>query len=152
VGSCCCYLLYNVNVMAGQGRVVGSLAGWLAGWLAVWASTGLDKKVRRRKLTGRPHANAMPKQSKICASGLACRQGHGAPFHLPFLPPSCSLGSLRHLATPTPNPLQPIPDFPPLMTNNLIITTLSRRRTARGSSIFLFFNFVHVFKGRRIIG
>lgn len=88
--------------------LVGSLA-WLAGWQAVWTSTGLDKKVRRRKLSGRPHANAMPKQSKS-AFGIACRQSHGAFFLLLSLPPL--LARLARFATTTRNPLQPLLNFP----------------------------------------
>jgi hypothetical protein len=126
--ACVCgfLLLFYCNVMAGQ----GTQAGWLAGWLAVWASTGLDKKVRRRKLTERPHANCHAKAVKICASGPCLQaRSRGPPsffpsfqFH-PFL--------LAWLASPHQPPThyslsQTFLGLGPPMTNNLRIPTLSR--------------------------
>jgi hypothetical protein len=86
--------------------------------------------------------NAMPKQSKICASALACRQrsrGLPSPSFLPF---ACSL---RH-------PHQPATHYStvqsslslPLMTNNdhSVITYRSREWPEGGGSSIYFFPFI----------
>ena len=127
----------NCNLMAGQaGR---------HGWLVVWASTGLDEKVRRRKLTERPHANAMPKQSKSAPAGKVTG------------PPSPSSPSLlaRLLASPLatrhtkpPTHYNPTPKLSSLMTYIYIYIyppmPNGQARPGEGRREDL----IHVFKGR----